>query len=154
MSIPLTIPLHSIFSIESIEICPKCTCQTSRDALTVIECATLAESGLPITVMYAFSVAMAVTGSLYRPSLSSTMAINFLDELYIWQALLTKCAWAPMEVSWGMDRRVCVILGQYRTLWMIMGWEDSRVTLIWLIPGARIECLSPRMILCRGWRGQ
>src|SRR5258708_25093466 len=98
-SMPLTIPLHSILRIESIEMWPKHTCQASSEALAVIECVTLADSGVPTTVIYTLSEATIVTGSLYRPSSSSAMAINLFDEPYIRQDLLANCARAPMDVS-------------------------------------------------------
>ncbi len=88
-------------------------------------------------------------GSLYRPSSSSAMAIIF-NEPYIWHDLLENCTWAPMDVSRGTERRLWEMEGQYKTLWIVVSWEDfphSRFTSIWPILGARIFCLFPRMTL-------
>src|SRR5258708_20389684 len=98
-SMPLTIPLCSILRIESIEMWPKRMCQTSSEALAVIERVTLADSGVPTTVIYALSEMTIVMGSLYRPSSSSAMAINLFDEPYIQHDLLANCTRAPMDVS-------------------------------------------------------
>src|SRR5258706_16479521 len=98
-SMPLTIPLHSILRIESIKMWPKHMCQMSSEALTVIECATLADSGVPTTVIYTLSEVTIVTATLYRPSSSSAMAINLFDKPYIQQHLLANCVQAPMDVS-------------------------------------------------------
>src|SRR5258708_16796151 len=98
-SMPLTIPLCRILRIESIEMWHKRTCQASSEALTVIERATLADSGVPTTVIYALSEVTIVTGSLYRPSSSSTMVINLFDKPYIRQDLLANCTQALMDVS-------------------------------------------------------
>jgi len=113
---PFTIPLHSIFRMESIEMCPKRACQTSSEVLAVMEHVMLAKSEISEEVMYAFSVATTLTGSQYRPSSRLTTASFFKDKFRIWQLLSMKYAWAPVEVSCGMDRRLCEMLGQYRML--------------------------------------
>src|SRR5260370_5710599 len=85
-----------------------------------MEHAMLAKLEISEEVMYAFSVAMTLTGSQYRPSSRLTTASFFKDEFRIWQFLSMKYAWSPVEGSCGMDRRLCEMLVQYRTLWIMV----------------------------------
>ena len=82
----------------------------------MIEHATLAKSEISEEVIYTLSVVTTLTSSQYRPSSRLTTASFFKDEFRIWQFLSMKYAWAPVEVSCGMDRRLCEMLGQYRML--------------------------------------
>src|SRR5260370_37839300 len=95
---PLTIPLHSIFKMESIEMHPKHACHTSSEVLAVIKCAILVKSEISEEVMYGFSVAMTLTSNWYRPSSRLMTASFFKDKLRIWQVVSMKYAQALVEV--------------------------------------------------------
>ena len=83
-SIPFTIPLWTIFRIESTEVCPRQACQTSIEAEAVVECATCAVSALwSFLVMYVHSMPGMVHGSLNKPSEKYAVPMSSSSELDI-----------------------------------------------------------------------